>query len=410
MYNEEIREKAVFEDFGFEPSDLDELKRREAETIELIKNGKLPTEEIKGEIQIKLLNFENLTRVQGKPVVYYKLKRTYFNTEQPDQPVVAHRDVKPGFMQKKFSWETNRMDVRINLNDLMSQNLHLQGDTVLIELYMVEAAESQYRKTATFVGEIRFGYKHCFEPDKKNQWHWKQTEITDAENKRKGRKDELLSGQINLEVRYQEQHLIQARQQQNIPKELVKQEQKHDHFEHRVGKAGTLHIVPVMMDFTPESGLTFDAEPTMYGMVFTMDNNPALTTTSEALGQTEGPSTSCNWADTVQLEVNDTNTDKIVNCTLVKLTSVGEQDIPVATAQVPAAKMADIYAQVDVKQKTFTVEMKKDGQAVGSFRLKIMLSSELLKGKAGAAGEEEEKKADEMVPAGSLAAAAASRQ
>ena len=50
MYNEEIREKAVFEDFGFSPSDQDELKRREAETIELIKKGELPTEEIKGEI------------------------------------------------------------------------------------------------------------------------------------------------------------------------------------------------------------------------------------------------------------------------------------------------------------------------------------------------------------------------
>ena len=63
MYNEEIREKPVFEDFGFSPSDVDELKRREAETIELIKKGELPVEEIKGEIQIKLMEFENLTQV-----------------------------------------------------------------------------------------------------------------------------------------------------------------------------------------------------------------------------------------------------------------------------------------------------------------------------------------------------------
>ena len=168
MYNEEIRDKAVFEDFGFSPSDVDELKRREAETIELIKKGELPTEEIKGEVQIKLLNFENLTRVEGKPVVYYKIKRTFFNAENPQQPFVEFRKDKPGFMQKNFSWENNRMDCRINLNDLKSENLHLQGDTILIELYMIERAEVSLRKNATFVGEIRFSYKHCFEAEKKN--------------------------------------------------------------------------------------------------------------------------------------------------------------------------------------------------------------------------------------------------
>ena len=71
------------------------------------------------------------------------------------------------------------MDFRINLSDLMNENLHLQGDTFLIELYMMEAADVSLRKTATFVGEIRFGYKHCFEEEKRNQWQWKQTEITD---------------------------------------------------------------------------------------------------------------------------------------------------------------------------------------------------------------------------------------
>ena len=48
MFNEEHRDKKVFEDFGFDPSDADELARREAETIELIKKGELPMEEING--------------------------------------------------------------------------------------------------------------------------------------------------------------------------------------------------------------------------------------------------------------------------------------------------------------------------------------------------------------------------
>ena len=103
------------------------------------------------------------------------------------------------------------MDCRINLNDLVSENLHLQGDTILIELYMIERAEVSLRKNATFVGELRFGYKHCFEEESKNQWKWHQVEISDVENKRKGRADELLSGQVNVEVRYQEAHLIKPR-------------------------------------------------------------------------------------------------------------------------------------------------------------------------------------------------------
>lgn len=45
------------------------------------------------------------------------------------------------------------------------------------------------------------------------------------------------------------------------------------------------------------------------------------------------------------------------------------------------------------------IEMKNtQGQKVGAFKVKIMLSSELLKGA-------EEQKDDEMVPAGNLAAA-----
>ena len=345
MYNEDIREKQVFEDFGFSPSDIDELKRREAETIELIKKGELPMEEIKGEIQIKLLNFENLTRVEGKPVVYYKIKRTFFNDENKEAPVVQFRKDKPGFMQKNFNWEQRRMDCRVNLNDLMNENLHLQGDTILIELYMIERAEVKLRKDATFVGELRFGYKHCFEEENKNQWKWRQVEISDVENKRKGRADELLSGQVNVEVRYQEAHLIKTRQ--NIPQELIRAEVKEDHMAQHVGAAGTLYIVPRMMVFAEASGLAFEPEPTLYGVRFSLENDPSRSITSEAGTQDEGPT--CRWMDTRQLAVHDTLADKLLNCTVVKLTAIGEQDVPVAKGQVPEAKLAEIYAAVDVK-------------------------------------------------------------
>ena len=57
MYNEEHRQKLVFEDFAFDVSDKDELARREAETIQLIKDGKLPEQKVFGELNVKLCDF-----------------------------------------------------------------------------------------------------------------------------------------------------------------------------------------------------------------------------------------------------------------------------------------------------------------------------------------------------------------
>ena len=42
MWNEENRQKAVFEDFGFAADDMDELERRKQETLQLIRDGVLP--------------------------------------------------------------------------------------------------------------------------------------------------------------------------------------------------------------------------------------------------------------------------------------------------------------------------------------------------------------------------------
>lgn len=49
------------------------------------------------------------------------------------------------------------------------------------------------------------------------------------------------------------------------------------------------------------------------------------------------------------MAVNDTLVDKLINCTLVKLTAIGEKDVPVASGQVPQTKLADIYSKVDMK-------------------------------------------------------------
>ena len=177
MFNEEHRDKLVFEDFGFDATDEDELKRREAETIQLIKDGKLPEKNIDGQVMVNLVNFENLTRVEGKPVCMYKFKVPYYT---PEGTVAFQKDM-IGFMVKNFNWEEGVMNCRIPVDKLTQQNMHLQGDTFLLKLFMVEKPESVFIKTGTYVGEVRIKWKHCLDEDKMNNWQHQQVALVDPE-------------------------------------------------------------------------------------------------------------------------------------------------------------------------------------------------------------------------------------
>lgn len=44
MYNEQVRQKLVYEDFEFDHTDLNVLKKREEAAIALIKAGQMPIE------------------------------------------------------------------------------------------------------------------------------------------------------------------------------------------------------------------------------------------------------------------------------------------------------------------------------------------------------------------------------
>ena len=56
MYNEDIRKKAVYETNDFDPEDQKLIKNRETEAIQLIKDGKMPVELIKGEVTVNIFN------------------------------------------------------------------------------------------------------------------------------------------------------------------------------------------------------------------------------------------------------------------------------------------------------------------------------------------------------------------
>lgn len=46
MYNEDIREKQVYEDFDFDHEDSAVIKQRELQALQLIRDGKMPVEPI----------------------------------------------------------------------------------------------------------------------------------------------------------------------------------------------------------------------------------------------------------------------------------------------------------------------------------------------------------------------------
>ena len=91
----------------------------------------MPEKLVKGELLLKLNNFEGLPRVEGKNFVFYKLKQEYFT---PEATCVDYRDreLRQGFMKKYFDWEKGIMNCRIPLDHMMSKNMHMQGDTAVV--------------------------------------------------------------------------------------------------------------------------------------------------------------------------------------------------------------------------------------------------------------------------------------
>ena len=177
MWNEEHREKAVFEDFGFDATDKDELARRENETVELIKAGKLPNEPIKGQIDFKIENCIGMPTVPGKNCCFYKLKRHYFD----DQGVKQKRKDIQGFCARYARDEndpnTASIRCRIKAHDLLDQNLHACGDTMMLELYLVESMDkgligtpAAQKQNLSFVGEAVLRWKQCFGEKNINNW------------------------------------------------------------------------------------------------------------------------------------------------------------------------------------------------------------------------------------------------
>ena len=126
-------------------------------------------------------NFENFPRIDGLDVVMYKLRHEHFTREATIAPYKSQ----VGYITKKFSWETQTLDHKIHILNLIKENLHMQGDTLVLQLFLAQAAvnTAAAMAAATFIGELRFRWKHCLEDANVNNWVPEQIDITDEANK-----------------------------------------------------------------------------------------------------------------------------------------------------------------------------------------------------------------------------------
>ena len=95
--------------------------------------------------------------------------------------------------------------------DLFGQNLHAQGDTITLDIYLcrtkngadANVKDPKNDNNWTFIGEAVFSWKQCFEPDNLNQWIDldKPLFLTDSQGRIKD-KNEILSAELFVKARF----------------------------------------------------------------------------------------------------------------------------------------------------------------------------------------------------------------
>ena len=100
---------------------------------------------------------------------------------------------------KRNVWETQTMDqvITLPLDKMMRSNIHMQGDTILIEFYLAQYANPSSIQTAQYVGQFRLRWKHCMEEENKNKRNSEEIQLTDQEFQPK-------AGKVGVAVRYYE--------------------------------------------------------------------------------------------------------------------------------------------------------------------------------------------------------------
>ena len=177
-------------------ADADEQRR--IETSQMITSGGLPEKLLFGEMSIYLHSFQNLQMIQGKPVIMYKVWHEYF----PRLGTTEYEMLETGFLAKNVDWATGSLGHKIYLPQLTNQNLHTQGETMCIQLFMIREADPGLEDCATFAGELRFKWKHCLDDGKVNNWQWENVTVTDEERKLQRQPYLHTPATVELGVRY----------------------------------------------------------------------------------------------------------------------------------------------------------------------------------------------------------------
>lgn len=125
----------------------------------------MPKEQIKGEIQVQLVDSINFIEVPHKTNLYVKLKRTSYMPSggaPKDKYLVK---ICSRFNQR----EQGDISQKLPITGMNNEDKNLQSDTLTCEFYM-KADKQPKDEGATFIGECYIPYKKCFNEDNVNEW------------------------------------------------------------------------------------------------------------------------------------------------------------------------------------------------------------------------------------------------
>ena len=164
MVNEARTKKPVYEDFSFDPDNLNATKSRKEEISQLIKSGKMPTEALKGEVIVRLDNFTNLPQINGKNQLIVRLKQSYFDEQGVEQ---QRKNINKSIPSLNREEEKFDPPLRIKILDLFNVNMNTCWDVLTLQLFLTDDPASN---KALFIGECYIKWKHCTLPNNKNCW------------------------------------------------------------------------------------------------------------------------------------------------------------------------------------------------------------------------------------------------
>ncbi|CDW84796.1 ankyrin repeat [Stylonychia lemnae] len=171
---QEVKQKVNYDDYGFKPFEIDEYKKKEQLIIEALKNGKLPVENISGEIKVQFDEGLNLISVPGKgiPIIGLNLVSYTQDGQKVEQQLYSTPCV--NFRAK------NNFQAAVTI-PMINKDKNKISDFITISCLMQETETEATPDRAVFVGECFLPWKEVL--PRNGEWLQQRIALADPSGK-----------------------------------------------------------------------------------------------------------------------------------------------------------------------------------------------------------------------------------